>query len=161
MMNDLDDLKLSMVEVKTEMKVAFKILNELKNTAEEIKDTFNQYDELFESSHQDNTLSYEGKNQIFRQRVKIAAIERSKQQEREKADAAIESRMVRSIFEKDKSSSDFNSGGTSPSCDSSTCSLKKLVCGGTRDSESFDANATTPLAPTDCHGVFNCFIPLD
>jgi len=38
MMNDLDDLKLSMVEVKTEMKVAFKILNELKNTAEEIKD---------------------------------------------------------------------------------------------------------------------------
>ena len=38
MMNDLEDLKLSMVEVKTEMKVAFKILNELKNTAEEIKD---------------------------------------------------------------------------------------------------------------------------
>ena len=61
-------------------------------TAEEIKDTFNQYAELFESSHQDNTLSYEGKNQIFRQRVKIAAIEKSKQQEREKADAAIESK---------------------------------------------------------------------
>ena len=70
-------------------------------TAEEIKDTFNQYAELFESSHQDNTLSYEGKNQIFRQRVKIAAIEKSKQQEREKADAAIESKK-RTIKNKEK-----------------------------------------------------------
>jgi len=60
--------------------------------AEEIKDSFDEYAEMFQSAHQDNTLSYEGKNQIFLQKVKIAQIERFKQKEREKADAAIESK---------------------------------------------------------------------
>ena len=37
-MNDPEDLKVSIVELQTEMKVAFKILNELNDTIKEIKD---------------------------------------------------------------------------------------------------------------------------
>ena len=37
-MNEPEDLKVSIVELQTEMKVAFRILNELNDTIKEIKD---------------------------------------------------------------------------------------------------------------------------
>jgi len=75
------------------------------------------------------------------------------------SDAAIESIMVFSILAKDKSNSDFMSGLTCPSIASLICSLKKLVLTGTNASCSLAARVTTPLAPTDCHGVLKFLAP--
>ena len=65
--------------------------------------------------------------------------------------------IIRSILAKLRSNSLLASAGIStPNLESSNWSLKKLVEGGSNPSISFDARVTTPLAPTDCHGVVNC-----
>ena len=63
--------------------------------------------------------------------------------------------IILSILEKDRSNSPFTSGvNSSPSLSSRSCSLKKLVWGGSIASISFAARVTTHLLPMLCHGTF-------
>ena len=62
--------------------------------------------------------------------------------------------IIRSILAKLRSNSLFALAGIStPNLESSNCSLKKLVEGGSNPSMSFELSVVTPLAPTDCQGV--------
>ena len=64
------------------------------------------------------------------------------------------------LVEKDKSNSLLIVGSmSSPNLSSLTCSLKKLVCGGSNANINLAANVTTALAPTDCHGCSKFFLP--